>query len=294
LAREIEQLRKDIPKRGAYYGEVPGGGLLVKSLGIDIRHKQEFSIDRPLGSGDFVFIHFPTEISVLTKHGVETGRPGACVLYVPPHPQWYQGTGEGFSNDWFHAEGDEFERIVTELAIPQNGLFYPEPAGFIPDHLELIRREMQNARKHAGRMIRNLVENFFIEIRRSLDDAGETGISRGKSELLDKLREIRFEMEDDPQRKWTVMELAKKAGLSPSRYSVLHREFFGAGPIDDLINMRLNYAKWLLTNTKMSVSEAAFESGFSNVCHFSRIFKRRVSCPPKQYYEKIAARPDVL
>jgi transcriptional regulator GlxA family with amidase domain len=88
--------------------------------------------------------------------------------------------------------------------------------------------------------------------------------------LLDKLREIRFEMEDDPQRKWTVMELAKKAGLSPSRYSVLHREFFGAGPIDDLINMRLNYAKWLLTNTKMSVSEAAFESGFSNVCHFSQ------------------------
>ena len=41
--------------------------------------------------------------------------------------------------------------------------------------------------------------------------------------------------------------------------------------------------KCLLNTSKLNISEIAFDSGFENVSHFSRIFKKKYNCSPLQY-----------
>ena len=48
---------------------------------------------------------------------------------------------------------------------------------------------------------------------------------------------------------------------------------------------RVNHAEWLLTNRHTTVAEAAEQAGFRSIHYFSRLFHRRVGCPPSRYYE---------
>jgi transcriptional regulator GlxA family with amidase domain len=44
-----------------------------------------------------------------------------------------------------------------------------------------------------------------------------------------------------------------------------------------------DYSAALLRTSKMNVTEIAFESGFEDVSHFSRVFKEKFDLPPLSY-----------
>ena len=48
-------------------------------------------------------------------------------------------------------------------------------------------------------------------------------------------------------------------------------------------DMRLQHSRWRLLNTTRSVTEIAFECGFSDASHFSRWFKKEFGEPPQSY-----------
>ena len=77
-----------------------------------------------------------------------------------------------------------------------------------------------------------------------------------------------------------VPKLAAELHLSPERFSVLDRKFFRCTPYDDLLEMRLNYARSLLIATSFSMKEIAVECGWSDEHYFSRIFRRKTGMTP--------------
>jgi len=73
------------------------------------------------------------------------------------------------------------------------------------------------------------------------------------------------------------------AKLSCRSLSAFKRDFhrvYKTSPGKWLIEKRLLHAKHLLTNSGKNVGEAAFESGFENVSHFSRSFRNHFGYPP--------------
>jgi len=69
----------------------------------------------------------------------------------------------------------------------------------------------------------------------------------------------------------------------PMSRSTLERRFIkviGRAPKDEIIRVRLNQAKQLLTETSLSVEFIAEKTGFSRAEYFSRIFKKKVGTPP--------------
>ncbi len=55
---------------------------------------------------------------------------------------------------------------------------------------------------------------------------------------------------------------------------------------DYLNNLRLDYTASQLLLTPNSILNIAFESGFSSVAYFSRLFKKRFGCSPSEYRKK--------
>ncbi len=83
--------------------------------------------------------------------------------------------------------------------------------------------------------------------------------------------------------RWTVTAMADLAGLKESRFTVLYKHLFGCTPMHDLIAVRIELAKYYLSNDALSIADVAELSGFFDVYYFSRCFRRYVGCPPSHF-----------
>lgn len=70
--------------------------------------------------------------------------------------------------------------------------------------------------------------------------------------------------------------------VSEATFRRLFREYMGLSAIDYRNNIRLENAKNKLQSGEYNVSEAAYESGFSNLSFFSRLYKKKYGRTPKK------------
>jgi AraC-like DNA-binding protein len=78
--------------------------------------------------------------------------------------------------------------------------------------------------------------------------------------------------------------LAIEAGMSGTKMKSLFKEIFGSSIYNYYQHARMMEAASLLKiNKNLSVSEVGYQLGFSNLGHFSRIFKKIMGVNPKEY-----------
>ncbi len=78
----------------------------------------------------------------------------------------------------------------------------------------------------------------------------------------------------------TVPQLARSAGLSPSRFAHLFRRETGVSPIRYLEDVRMEHARTLLLRTDLPIQDIAARVGFADPFYFSTRFRRRFGrCP---------------
>jgi AraC-like DNA-binding protein len=77
--------------------------------------------------------------------------------------------------------------------------------------------------------------------------------------------------------------LAVSAGMSPTKLKRLFRQVFGNSIFNYYQEFRMKEAAFLLKEKKLSVSDVGYRLGFTNLSHFSRIFKEHIGMKPKQY-----------
>ena len=92
----------------------------------------------------------------------------------------------------------------------------------------------------------------------------------------------------------TVNDAASYMGYTPNYFSTLFRERLGANFGAYLKNMRLEYARNLLSCGGMSVTEVAMEAGFGSLAHFSRSFLQAYGYSPKQFAKHVGDGRDCL
>jgi AraC-like DNA-binding protein len=259
--------------------------LHLNRVGVRYFHPPGATINRPSGGGDYLFLHFTAPVKILLVNELTHEPPHTCIVYTPTYRQFYQGEREGLRNNWLHFKGKDAPTLLKRYNIPVNTLFYPKYTEFIEPVLREIRREKIRQEVLSHQAISLFVEIFFIKLSRSLEQNNDGGFSPRKLRLRETLRDIRHMFHDNLTEDWSVSKMAETAHLSESRFLALYREFFGISPIEDLIEARLEYAKWLLNNSQATVSEVAYRSGFNNIYYFSRLFHKRVGCPPSEYHQ---------
>jgi AraC-like DNA-binding protein len=87
----------------------------------------------------------------------------------------------------------------------------------------------------------------------------------------------------EPAHPWTVSTLARRSGLSRTRFAQRFRHFLGESPIAYLAQWRLKLGAEILQTTEDSVAEVAAAVGYGSEATFNRAFKREFDCPPAQF-----------
>jgi AraC-like DNA-binding protein len=116
----------------------------------------------------------------------------------------------------------------------------------------------------------------------------------GNKELLSYINSI---ADEDKIPLWQVMEanftynlsieeFARIAGRSVATFKREFQKNYQTTPGKWLTQKRLEHARRLLEGSQKSVGEIADDSGFENITHFSRVFKKKYGLSPLNYRQK--------
>ena len=86
----------------------------------------------------------------------------------------------------------------------------------------------------------------------------------------------------------SLEEFARLAHRSISKFKRDFDIVFGISPGKWLMKKRLEYAGRLLHNSKKTIADIVIESGFTNITHFDRIFKKHFGTTPLQHRKKFS------
>lgn len=103
------------------------------------------------------------------------------------------------------------------------------------------------------------------------------------SDDAEKLLVVRNELLSDLSTPPVIGELASIASMSETKLKQLFKQTFGETIYNYYQQARMEEAAFLLKQAKLSVSEVGYQLGFSNLSHFSRLFKRLYGTTPKKF-----------
>jgi AraC-like DNA-binding protein len=83
----------------------------------------------------------------------------------------------------------------------------------------------------------------------------------------------------------SVLTIEKQLSIHKNKLSELIKQDSNLTFKQYLNSIRILEAKRLLLDTDLSISEIAYEVGYSNVSHFNRVFKSLQNCPPSSFKE---------
>ncbi len=104
-----------------------------------------------------------------------------------------------------------------------------------------------------------------------------------KAKEEDRIEKAIIYMKENLKGKITLHDLAERAGLSPSHFTLLFRKKTGRSPMDYLIYLRIQKACQLLDSTDMRIKEIAQKTGYDDPYYFSRIFTKLMGKSPGKY-----------
>jgi AraC-like DNA-binding protein len=97
-------------------------------------------------------------------------------------------------------------------------------------------------------------------------------------------------LHEQPNRPWTLEELARQVGLSRSALADRFTHFVGVPPIQYLTQWRMQLAARLLADGTAKVSAVGRDVGYDSEAAFSRAFKKIAGVPPAQWRARHAIR----
>lgn len=228
---------------------------------------------RPTGSGDWLLISTVGGAGRIVADGrLIRIEPGDAVLFAP-------GAAQDYSTET--AIGHWHLRWVHFRPRPhwQNWLMWPEIAVGV-GRLRLRDASAEAVAVAFSRMLAvcrvggigcedlamNALEEVLIHASAFDDNARLTGIDPRVQ------RAVRY-LADHPHEPFSLTRLAAHCGISSSRLSHLFRAGMGATPQAFGERLRLEHARQLLSQTRLTTGEIAMEVGFTDPLYFSRRFK---------------------
>lgn len=97
-------------------------------------------------------------------------------------------------------------------------------------------------------------------------------------------------IEKNYAQKLTLCEVAEKTYVSQWHLSKLLNKHTGQGFSDILNSVRIEHAKQLLRDSSLRVGDVAEEVGFSDLAHFSRVFKKQEGVSANEYRNRVLAK----
>lgn len=132
--------------------------------------------------------------------------------------------------------------------------------------------------RHGAALARQVASSFLATVRKGSEP--QIAAEAQEPELDPRVAQALSRMEariDTPE---PASDTAKAVGISPRRLETLFRQSLGTTPAAHALDLRLQAARRMLTDTRHPLAEVALRTGFSSPSTLSRAFRARFGHPP--------------
>ncbi len=235
-------------------------------------------VDRPEGTGDYLFMLFHSEVRVKTRDGDSRWLSPGLMVWTPADGHYYGTPHRFWAHSWFHCSGRDIAPILKSCGIPIRKRIAITDPSFLEHFLLEVSAEWSGWARPDARIIRNLFENFVRALARHTSQKAER---LAPARLL----AIRSYVEQHFTERISLGDLARRAGWSEPHLCAEFRRYFGIPVIQLMLQLRMNQAMYFLRDHNRRIGEIANTVGYSDLFTFSKMFKRYLGMSPKKFRE---------
>ena len=195
------------------------------------------------------------------------------------------------STDKVSQENNELNLKLNEIFTPKN-----DDTNFVylgSYNLKISEKIKQlEAIKQQGVVRRLLIEStvhtiLALEIQQHTDDVEFASNQFGtlNKEEMETIKDLSLFITNYPEKQYTLKYLSSKSGLTPSKLQEGFKLLHDRTVTDFIRNVRVETAENLIKTTDLNISEIVYTVGLTSRSYFSKIFKEKYNCSPKQYQD---------
>lgn len=248
--------------------------------GCYAKHPAPFTMNRPAGIPEYLLLFIHTKAHFIIGDNHFDAEPDQLLLIDKNLPYQYSALGNYYMDDWMHFNclPEESPSLFPDMLNKPVALgnasrvaFYIRqvlweysyaPVEFRDENVDMLMHILMN---HVRDAVCGYHEKHFY------------------SPYYARLQEIRLRFQSNPGMEINLEDLCRSLSISPSYFQHLYTKLFGISFRSDMIAMRVEYAKELLTGTDNTVQHIAFLCGYHNEVHFYRQFRNTTGMTPSQY-----------
>ena len=217
----------------------------------------------------------------------EPFKSGEVVLVPPEMPHCWQFTDNGqkienitviFAPELIHTIAATFPELQTHFGVLAESIkavvFTGRTRQRLSEGLKLMTDQTDAERV-------TLFIHLLCIIAVS-DECREIG-KQTETDAQRRLKQIEIFISCNYKRDVSIDDLAQHVGMNRSALCTFFKHHTGRTIITYLNEHRLSVACHLLRQTSLTVQQVCYESGFNDVPHFCRLFKRSFGETPKEY-----------
>ncbi len=257
-------------KKSEKFFEVNSCGVHIDATHRTVREK---------GRVDYLLIYVESgELSVRLGDCEETIGEGGFLIYPPFEKQNYmQISGVCY---WIHFSGSSVEEVLSEAGLCGKVFFVGD------ENHPRISKIFERMTFHyaVSSPLRELT--LVSELLSLICEIGKVYGTQKSMQIDERMRPVIVHMNKNYRATSDIDFYASMTGLSRGRFMHVFKESIGISPYSYLLSLRLERASQMLVSTSLTVSEIAFDAGFSDPLYFSRAFKKKYMISPAEFRKK--------
>lgn len=251
--------------------------LEINSYGV--HNATTYRTLREKGRVDYLLLYVESgEFEVQFEGKMQILLSGGFVIYRPGERQSYrQLSGVCY---WVHFSGKAVEELLFEAGLGEKRIHIGTGNESTVSHV-LERMGFHGATRSSLREL-----SLSCDLAYLVCEIGKMLSSDESSRGDRRLREVIVDMNKNYREKPDLDKYSRLSGLSRGRFMHVFKNSLGVSPYSYILDLRLKRAAELLVLRELTVSEIAFEVGFSDPLYFSRLFKKKYGVSPSYFRNK--------
>lgn len=256
--------------------------LQVNCCGIFEQTAESSTTIRPNGRRDYQLIIVSKGSAVFKHKECEITLMNNEMILIPPYERNEYHYSDPIDALWIHFSGTAVREILETYDIKPFTKYIISNSSHFLSYAEKIIKEFQLKRIGYMNNCNGYLLNVLTLAKRRIEEYNEKNGASTVSVLNFIVEEMKTNFADNND----ISYYAKMCDLSVSRFAHLFTEKYGISPYKYLLNIRLNQAKYLLTQTNIQITENAKSIGYEDPFYFSRIFKKYIGVSPNNYRQQ--------
>lgn len=201
-------------------------------------------------------------------------------FYLPKnYPHEYYPTQDIWETHWITFDGREIPELMKTISFPEWRVFEISNLSAIDAILKKMLYLMKTNYYYSGHQCSAMLYQFLLELNRYVNLQS----SPNESYKLKQLQPVIDYIDSHYMEEIELKQLSEVIGLSPQYLCRLFKDCLNLRPFEYLARKRIQEAKTLLLEEKLTINEIAKKVGYNDCSYFCAVFKRHEMLSPAEF-----------